>query len=96
MNLQEQIRRIIKEETNLSTYLKRRVQCFDEFINKLENDELDYPVIRPRLDWINHQIILTAFMRDYCGDSAYYCEDIHKKIMDYYGNRLYKWFKKNT
>ena len=72
------------------------MNCFDDFIDKLENDELDVPAIRGhRLDWNHYQIILTAYMRDYCGESGYYDEDIHQKIIDYYGDRLYKWFKKN-
>ncbi len=97
MNLQEHIRRILREEINPSVYVKRRMQCFDEFVNKLENDELvDIPIIRNvRLNWINYKIILTAYMRDYCGESGYYDEDIHQKIIDYYGDRLYEWFKKN-
>jgi len=96
MNLQETIRRILKEETNPSLYVRRRMQCFDEFVNKLENDELDVPVIRnARLDWYSYNIILTAYMRNYCGEDGYYDEDIYKKVIDYYGDRLYKWFKKN-
>jgi hypothetical protein len=97
MNLQEHIIRILKEEKNPSVYVKRRMQCFDEFVNKLENDELvDIPIIRnTRLNWINYKIILTAYMRAYCGESGYYDEDIHQKIMDHYGDRLHRWFKKN-
>ena len=96
MNLQETIRRILKEETNPSLYVRRRMQCFDEFVNKLENDELDVPVIRnARLEWYSYSIILTAYMRNYCGEDGYYDEDKHKKVIDYYGDRLYKWFKKN-
>jgi hypothetical protein len=72
------------------------MQCFDEFVNKLENDELDVLVIRNvRLNWDNYQIILTAYMRDYCGEYGYYDEYIHQKIIDYYGDILHKWFKKN-
>ena len=96
MNLQEQISRILREETNSTIYVRRRSLCFDEFVKKLENDELvDLPIIRNnRLNWVNYQIILTAYMRDYCGENGYYDEDIHQKIMDYYGNRLHRWFKK--
>jgi hypothetical protein len=97
MNLQENIRKILREEINPSMYIRRRMLCFDEFINKLENDEvLNIPIIRAgRLNWYTYQIILTAYMRNYCGDSAYYNEDIHRKIIDIYGDRLYKWFQKN-
>ena len=98
MNLQEQIRKILQEETQPHIYVKRRMICFDDFIDKLENEGLDFmpPAIRGgRLDWNHYQIILTALMRNYCGESGYYDEDIHQKIIDYYGDRLYKWFKKN-
>jgi len=96
MRLQEDVRRILREEINPSIYVRRRMQCFDEFVNKLENNELDVPVIRNgRLNWDNYQIILTAYMRDYCGEYGYYDKDIHQKIIDYYGDILHKWFKKN-
>ena len=96
MNPQDHIRRILREEINPSIYVRRRMQCFDEFVNKLENNELDVPVIRNgRLNWDNYQIILTAYMRDYCGEYGYYDKDIHQKIIDYYGDILHKWFKKN-
>ena len=95
MNLQEHIRRVIREETHKSTYVIRRSLCFNKFIDELENDELDVPVIRnTRLDWNGYQIILTAYMRDYCEDGdAYYDEELHNEIMSFYGDRLYEWFK---
>jgi hypothetical protein len=94
-NLHENIKKVLREEINPSIYVRRRIQCFDEFVNKLENNELDVPVIRNgRLNWGNYQIILTAYMRDYCGEYGYYDKDIHQKIIDYYGDILHKWFKK--
>jgi hypothetical protein len=99
MNLQKQIRIILREETHLSNYVKRRILCFDDFINKLENNELDFmtpEVIGARLDWNYYKILLVAFMRNHCGDNGYYYdENLHQKIIDQYGDRLYKWFKKN-
>jgi hypothetical protein len=98
MNLQEQIRKVLKEELHSTTYIIRRMRCFDEFINELENNGLEVmpPAIRnARLEWNSYQIILTALMRNYCGDSGYYDENLHQKIIDYYEDRLYKWFKKN-
>ena len=96
MNLQEHIRRVIREETHKSTYVIRRSLCFTKFIDELENDELDLPVIRnARLDWNGYQIILTAYMRTYCEgtDNLYFDEKLHNEIMSFYGDRLYEWFK---
>ena len=94
MNLQESIRRILTEETKLPAYIIRRMGCFEDFINKLENGETDVPIIRGGwLNWINYQIILTAYMRAHCGDeNAYYDPEIHQKILDIYEDRLYKWY----
>jgi len=93
MNLQESIRRILREETEMPIYIKRRFGCFEDFINKLENGDVDVPIIRgDRLNWINYQIILTAYMRAYCGDKGYFDREIHQKILDVYEDRLYKWY----
>ena len=46
MNLQQTIRRILREEIEMPTYIKRRYTCFEDFINKLENGEIDMPIIR--------------------------------------------------
>ena len=96
MNLQEQIRKVLKEEIIPSINFRRRMSCYDEFVNKLENNQIvDIPIIRNhRLEWFNYQIILTAYMRAYCDSSGFYDEDIHQEIIDYYGDRLYEWFKK--
>ena len=97
MNLQESIRRILREETELPVYIIRRMGCFEDFINKLENGETDVPIIRGnRLNWINYQIILTAYMRAHCGDeNVYYDHEIHQKILNIYEDRLYKWYINN-
>jgi len=96
MNLQEHIRRVIREETHKSTYVIRRSLCFNKFIDELENDESDVPVIRNhRVDWNHYQIILTAYMRADCEDTDnfYHDEKLHNEIMSFYGDRLYEWFK---
>ena len=77
MNLKEHIREVLKEETHPSVYVRRRKICFDNFIDKLENDGLDFlpPAIRGnRLNWISYQIILTALMRNHCEENGYYDE----------------------
>jgi len=97
MNLQETIRRILREEIEMPTYIKRRYTCFEDFINKLENGEIDMPIIRGnRLDWYSYQILLTAYMRNHCGDgNHFYDAEIHEKILNFYEDKLYQWFLKN-
>ena len=96
-NLQETIRRILREEIEIPTYIKRRYTCFEDFINKLENGEIDMPIIRGnRLDWYSYKIILTAYMRNHCGDgNHFYDAEIHEKILNFYEDKLYQWFLKN-
>jgi len=95
-NLQESIRRILREETKIPLYVRRRYDCIDDYITKLENGEETIPIIRRQLDWINYQIILTAFIINNCGDeNQYYDPRLHSKIMDVFGNRLHKWYKEN-
>ena len=97
MNLQENIRRILREETEISTYVRRRLNCFDDFMNRLENNEDILPIIRRQLEWYNYQIIVTAYMRVHCGeDNSYYDPHIHSEIMKLYGNRLYDWYLKSN
>ena len=68
----------------------------DEYITKLENGEETIPIIRRHLDWIHYQIILTAFIRNNCGDeNQYYDPRIHSEIMDVFGKRLHKWYEEN-
>jgi hypothetical protein len=92
--LQESIKRILREETELSTYFRRRMGCFEDFINKLDNGETDVPIIRGhRLNWNSYQIILTAYMRAHCGEeNFYYDPEIHQEILNIYEDRLYKWY----
>ena len=96
MNLQETIRRILREEVNTSNYIRRRYNCMDEYITKLENGEETLPIRRGRLDWTHYQIIITAYIRVNCeDDNGYYDPILHSKIMDTFGDRLYKWYKDN-
>ena len=43
MNLQESIRKVLREEMKLPNYIKRRYNCMDEYITKLENGEETLP-----------------------------------------------------
>lgn len=104
MNLQENISRIkevmgllTEEETKIQLYVRRRYNCIDDYITKLENGEETRPLIIIRqLDWINYQIILTALIRKNCGDENFYYDPrIHSKIMDVFGKRLHKWYEEN-
>ena len=96
MNLQENIRKVLKEETKLYTYIRRRYDCFEDFINKLENGDIDLPIIRgDRLNWFNYQIILTAYMRAHCGEEGYYNPELHQKMINFYEARLYEWYINN-
>ena len=96
MNLQESIRRILREEIEIPLYIRRRYSCIDEYITKLENGEETIPIRIRQLDWNHYQIILTAYIRSNCGDeNGYYDPELHSKIMDVFGNRLHKWYKEN-
>ena len=102
-NLQENISRIkemmgllTEEETKIQLYVRRRYYCIDDYITKLENVEETIPITRRHFDWIHYQIILTAFIRNNCGDeNQYYDPRIHSKIMDVFGKRLHKWYEEN-
>ena len=97
MNLQQTIRRILREELNIPLYVRRRYICMDEYITKLENGQVTFPVRRRQLNWDNYQIIITAYIRANCGDEdGYYDPILHSKIMGVFGDRLYKWYKDNT
>lgn len=94
MNLQETIRRILREEAKIPTYVKRRMGCFEDYINKLESGEETIPVRTRQLDWSVYQIVLTGYMRSHCdgGDNIYYDPILHSYIFDFYGERLRKWY----
>ena len=97
MNLQESIRRILREEATISNYIKRRYNCMDEYITKLENGEETLPIRKGQFDWINYQIIITAFIRNNCqDDNGYYDQNLHSSIMDIFGDRLYQWYYKDN
>ena len=97
MNLQETIRRILREEATISNYIKRRYNCMDEYITKLENGEETLPIRKGQFDWINYQIIITAFIRNNCqDDNGYYDPNLHSSIMDIFGDRLYQWYYKDN
>lgn len=96
MNLQESIRKILKEETKISMYVRRRYACIDDYITKLENGEETIPIARGWLDWYSYQIILTAYIRSNCDDvNGYYEPELHSKIMDVFGDRLFKLYEEN-
>lgn len=96
-NLQESIRRILREEATTSNYIKRRYNCMDEYITKLENGEETLPTRRGQLDWTNYQIMVTAFIRSNCeDDNGYYDPNLHSNIMDIFGDRLYQLYYKNN
>jgi hypothetical protein len=96
-SLQENIRRILKEERKPPNYIKRRYTCMDEYITKLESGEETIPIRMGRLDWNSYQIMLTAFIRSNCDNgNRYYDPIIHSKIMDTFGDRLYEWYNDNV
>ena len=95
--IQETIRRILREESEFPMYIRRRYICMDEYITKLENGEETLPIRRGQLDWTNYQIIITAFIRVNCKDGdGHYDPILHSKIMDTFGDRLYKWYYKDN
>ena len=95
MNLQENIKRILREESKIPLYIRRRFDCIDSYINRLEQEPGIIPIGRELLSWEHYQIIVTAYIRDNCGDDGYYNENLHNLIMEVFGERLYEWFKKN-
>jgi hypothetical protein len=96
MNLQESIRKVLREEMKPPNYIKRRYICIDEYITKLENGEETLPLRMRRLDWTHYQIIVTAFIINNCKyGNGYYDPIIHSNIMDTFGDRLYEWYNDN-
>jgi hypothetical protein len=95
MNLRKTIKRILREEINTSTYIRRRYGCMDELIRKLEKGEEIIPFSwRLRLNWDDFQIAITAFIRQNCDDSDGYYDPIkHSNIMELFGDRLYELYK---
>ena len=97
MSLKQTIRRILREEVDASNYIRRRYNCMDEYITKLENGEETLPIRKGQFDWINYQIMITAFIRSNCeDDNGYYDPNLHSTIMDIFGDRLYEWYYKNN
>jgi hypothetical protein len=97
MNLKQTIRRILMEEVDASNYIRRRYNCMDEYITKLENGEETLPIRKGQLDWTTYQTMITAFIRSNCeDDNGYYDPNLHSTIMDIFGDRLYEWYYKNN
>ena len=96
-NLHESKKRILREEMKLPNYIKRRYNCMDEYITKLENGEETLPIRMGQLDWAHYQIIVTAFIINNCKyGNGYYDPIIHSNIMDTFGDRLYEWYNDNV
>lgn len=72
------------------------MECFEDYINKLETGEETIPVGTRQLDWSAYQIVLTAKMRIHCDgdDIRYYDPILHSYIFDFYGERLRKLYNK--
>jgi hypothetical protein len=97
MSLKQTIRKILREEVTTSNYIRRRYNCMDEYITKLENGEETLPIRKGQLDWTTYQIMITAFIRSNCeDDNGYYDPNLHSTIMDIFGDRLYEWYYKNN
>lgn len=96
MTLQESIKRILREERTTSTYIKRRMRCFEDFISKLMSGEIDEPIFRRRYNRTTFRIVLSMYMTDYCdngGGDNRYDPIITDEIMGLYGEKLYKWYR---
>jgi hypothetical protein len=93
MNIQENIRKILREEFN-SAYLKRRYACFEDFVIRFENGEDMIPPVMSNMSWHHSQIIIVAYMRMHCGEEGNYDEKLHDIIMSVYGDRLYEIYAK--
>ena len=97
MNLKESIKRILREERE-ELFLRRRISCFDEYLDKLESGEEEIPSsLYLSLSWGSMQTIFTAFMRNYCDKNRthYFDEKIHSDIIKKYDERLYQIYKRN-
>ena len=98
ITLKESIRRILREERATSTYIKRRMRCFEDFINKLMSGEIDEPIFRRRYNRTTFRIVLSMYMTDYCdngGGDNRYDPIITDEIMELYGEKLFKWYLKS-
>ena len=96
MKLEQIIKKILRQELNIPPHIRRRYTCMDEYVTKLENGQETLPVRIRQLDWNYYKIIITTYIRLNCGDGdGYYDPTIHSKIMDIFGDRLYKWYKDN-
>ena len=85
--------RIIITENQLSVYVRRRIVCFEDFMSRLEKGEKLFPTPRRQLNWDDFKILIGFYMRSYCDDNwGNYNEDLQNKIIDYYGDRIYKWY----
>ena len=83
-------------ENQLSVYVRRRIICFEDFMNRLEGGEKLFPMPRRQLNWDVFKILIGFYMRSYCDEEwEYYNEDLQNKIIDYYGDRMYKWYIEN-
>jgi hypothetical protein len=78
-----------------NNYVRRRIDCFDQVVEDLENGTLVVSIPRGVLEWEGFQTVLTGYIRYNCGHGGFYDEDIHSLIMDFYGDRLYKIYEEN-
>ena len=45
-------------ENQLSTYVRRRIVCFEDFMNRLEEGEKLFPMPRRQLNWDDFKILI--------------------------------------
>jgi hypothetical protein len=93
--IQESVKKTLREERTIPTYIKRRMRCFEDFINKLMSGEIDEPIFRRRYNRTTFRIVLSMYMTDYCdngGGDNRYNPIITDEIMELYGEKLYKWY----
>ena len=94
MNLEESIRRVLREETQkISPSILRRYNCFEDFMNKLESGDSGVPTIP--MDWYSYRRILVTYMRNHCGIGGPYDKEMDEKILDIYETRFYQWYTNN-
>ena len=93
-NIQEHIRKVLREETKkLSPLILRRYNCFEDFMNKLESGDSGVPTLQ--MDWYSYRNILVSYMRNHCGIGGSYDKEMNEKILDLYEDRFYRWYKNN-
>lgn len=85
--------KIIITEEQYNLYLRRRLDCMSDYVDKLKSGEQVLPVPSTSLEWDVYKYYMTATLRSTCGGdgrTSYFDEDIHNNIMKIFGDDLFE------